>query len=166
MNDNEKIEIENYKKLIHACDNGDIEQVKKYLTKDNVNGLNIEGHIYVNKSPLDTALDSHKYLIVEYLLKNGANPNNYKIAYENYGFGMPIHFAIICEADFFCQEFVAEPILTPIKMLVEYGADINAKNEKGQTPLDIAIDSNHYIAENYLKSIGGKTAKELEKENK
>ena len=58
------------------------------------------------------------------------------------------------------------PTESVVKILVEQGADINAVNDYGLTPLDYAKRSNLSVGEvNYLSSeLGFKTGKELKKE--
>jgi ankyrin repeat protein len=69
--------------------------------------------------------------MAETLLKNKADVN---LAFKNGN--TPLHFA------------VASGNLKIVKLLVEKGANKNAKNNKGQTPFDIAIDND---IKKYLK---------------
>ena len=46
------------------------------------------------------------------------------------------------------------------------GADVNAKNKDGETPLDYAIEFNQTEIANLLRKHGGKTDKELKAEGK
>jgi len=43
-----------------------------------------------------------------------------------------------------------------VQLLIEKGADVNAKNNFGQTPLKIAVVKGKTDVANYLKSVGGK----------
>jgi ankyrin repeat protein len=54
--------------LIEACKDGDLECVKKYLSKDNIEGTE-------SYTPLKGAISLRQYNILEYLLSQGANPN-------------------------------------------------------------------------------------------
>ena len=47
------------------------------------------------------------------------------------------------------------------ELLIEKGADLNAKDEDGGTPLDVAISFNRTEIAALLRVIGGKTGDEL-----
>jgi ankyrin repeat protein len=47
------------------------------------------------------------------------------------------------------------------RFLLENGADINAVNKKGETPLDLAIAAKIDSLSNYMKSKGAKTGNEM-----
>jgi len=51
-------------------------------------------------------------------------------------------------------------------MLIANGADVNAKMNDGQTPLDWAISNDHTETANLLRKHGGKTGEELKAEGK
>ncbi|SVC90659.1 uncharacterized protein METZ01_LOCUS343513, partial [marine metagenome] len=63
--------------------------------------------------------------------------------------GTPLHFAA-----FRGRKEVAE-------LLINEGADVNAKNQAGATPLDKAIEKNRDETVNLLRKHGGKTAEKL-----
>ena len=50
--------------------------------------------------------------------------------------------------------------------LIAKGADVNAKDKNGRTPLDWAVNWNQAETADILRKHGGKTKKELEAENK
>lgn len=83
------------------------------------------------KTPLLISASYGSHLMAETLLKNKADVN---LAFKNGN--APLHFA------------VASGNLNLVKLLVEKGANKNAKNNKGQTPFDIAIDND---IKEYLK---------------
>ena len=53
-----------------------------------------------------------------------------------------------------------------IKLLIAKGADVNAKGNNGETPLDRAILRNDGKTADLLRKHGGKTAEELKAEGK
>ena len=52
------------------------------------------------------------------------------------------------------------------ELLIAKGADVNAKDDGGGTPLDLAIKRNHTETADLLRKHGGKTAEELKAEGK
>ena len=52
------------------------------------------------------------------------------------------------------------------ELLIEKGADVNAKNERSWTPLHIAARSGHEEIADLLRKHGGKTGEELKAEGK
>ena len=52
------------------------------------------------------------------------------------------------------------------ELLIEKGADLNAKDEDGGTPLDVAISFRQTKIADLLRVIGGKTGEELKAEGK
>jgi ankyrin repeat protein len=84
---------------------------------------------YHEFSALDCALLSRYKLnspnqnrLIELLLKNGANPNLQK---SEYGF-TPMHYMCVNDLDYY-------------ELFVQYGADINLKDDNGRTPLEISL---------------------------
>ncbi len=78
---------------------------------------------YEDITPLGLALSENNVKMVEFLLKHGANPNvaylyNSKLTYPIFEFSI---------------NFLRENIL---KLLIQYGADVNILNGKQETPLD------------------------------
>ena len=53
-----------------------------------------------------------------------------------------------------------------VELLIAKGADVNAKDNQGITPLDSAIQFNHPETANLLRKHGGKTGEELKAEGK
>ena len=52
------------------------------------------------------------------------------------------------------------------ELLIAEGANVNAKDSNGKTPLDWAIQSKHSETANLLRKHGGKTGEELKAEQK
>ena len=53
-----------------------------------------------------------------------------------------------------------------VKQHLAAGADVNAKDDVGRTPLDWAISNNHPETADLLRKHGGKTSEELKAEGK
>ncbi|MDP6417398.1 MAG: ankyrin repeat domain-containing protein, partial [Gammaproteobacteria bacterium] len=53
-----------------------------------------------------------------------------------------------------------------VELLIAKGADVNARNNDGETPLDWAIEENHTETADLLRKHGGKTGEELKAEGK
>ena len=51
-------------------------------------------------------------------------------------------------------------------LLIAEGADVNAKDERGKTPLDLAIQVKNPKTADLLRKHGGKTGEELKAEGK
>ena len=52
------------------------------------------------------------------------------------------------------------------ELLIANGADVNAKNEDGETPLDFTKQTKQKAIANLLRKHGGKTVEELKAEGK
>jgi ankyrin repeat protein len=52
------------------------------------------------------------------------------------------------------------------ELLIDKGADVNAKNKGRKTPLDFAIRGNHTETADLLRKHGGNTGEELKAEGK
>jgi ankyrin repeat protein len=52
------------------------------------------------------------------------------------------------------------------ELLIAKGADVNAGDKRGRTPLDWAVGRSHVETANLLRYHGGKTGEELEAEGK
>jgi ankyrin repeat protein len=63
----------------------------------------------------------------------------------------PLEWFINLEEDVLDNGF--ELSTETIDLLYDFGADLNIKNEANQTPLDIAIKRNHYLAEKRLTEL-------------
>ena len=61
---------------------------------------------------------------------------------------------------------VQEGNIQVVKHNIANGADVNAKDEDGETPLDWVIEKNHTEIADLLRKHGGKTGAELKAEGK
>lgn len=119
---------------------------------DNGAKINVESN---GLTPLHYSIEPENYEMVKFLLDNGAS--------VNYGSDCtPLHFA----ASYGCPR-IAE-------LLVQYGADVNAMDHNGETPLYHAINrpGNHPNMKRQkkvikmIKSLGGIVRPSKEEENK
>jgi|GEM_PF-3736640 len=108
-----------YEQIVMACRSGDIEEIERYIK---------DGYEINVREPIDGAtllfyaIMDKKRKVLEFLLKNGANPN-----IGMFNLRTPL-FAAVTVPDF---EMVYK--------LVEYGADVNLIDYKGRTPIFYAI---------------------------
>ncbi len=121
--------------LMLACETGNKELVKLLIEY----GANLNQQDYDGYSALLYVTDNTNNVeIARLLLKAGANPN-----IKGFGGITPLHTAV----------FKGNPEM--VELLIEYGADVNAKDEmKGETPLDLAsgLSSNEKIRSMLLKA--------------
>ena len=80
------------------------------------------------------------------MLEGGADPN-----VRGYGGMTPLHLAVDSEAENALYRYDTEGDVTPpdgrfVRLLVNHGADVMAKDDKGETPLDWAKHRNHTAA--------------------
>lgn len=123
--------------LLHAYSQAGLLEPVKYCLE--VAGLDVNGKDRNGGTPLLWAVQSDKYDVAEYLLGKGAGQEMGWLVY-------PIHDAVD-----YCD-------LKMVKLLVKYGADVNAKDGNGNTPLyhaKVQADRNEEII-NYLIEQGGK----------
>lgn len=94
----------------------DYNEVKKMI-KD---GVNINYTVEDCRYPIELAISNKDTKIVELLLENGAYPDSDKY-YNN----------ILCASCYLQQPSI-------VKLLCDYGADVNARDSRGLTPLMIS----------------------------
>lgn len=80
--------------------------------------------------------NANKIKFLEYLLSNGANPNIEVIRKNK----LPKTTPLMNVCGYLVYDF-SENALTVAELLIKYGADINYKNELGQTPLSTALEN-------------------------
>ncbi|QOR34308.1 ankyrin repeat domain-containing protein [Clostridium sp. 'deep sea'] len=146
--------------FIIACDNENYEIIDLLLN----NGANIECQAEFNFGPYSTSLEIATYnsnlKLMEYLIGKGANYDrclNYAIAGNSLE-ATKYLLAIGANPDVKNDLFI--PILFSVqnnkldfvKVLIDYGADINIQNNQGKTALDIAIENNYHDIIELLKN--------------
>jgi ankyrin repeat protein len=84
------------------------------------------------EAPLHMAVKCGKPRLAERILYNGAG-----VQHQDSDGDLPLHKAVF--STFFADES-GERAIQLIEVLVRYGADVNAKNNSGKTPLDMATE--------------------------
>lgn len=89
--------------------------------------------LYAGDTPLHAAAAAHRPSIVKILLTAGADPN----AAPNRRRSRPLHYA----ADGFpeCPSWDAAPQVATLRLLIDAGADLQARNQNGATALHCAV---------------------------
>ncbi len=112
------------------------------------NGMDINGKHGVGIRPISSAINSDNPKTLEFVIKYGAD--------VNVDFGDPLHEAIDLCIDGMIQNNRKEPCpesLEMLKILLDNGADIELKNEKGERPIDVITAYAHNAESlNRLKS--------------
>jgi ankyrin repeat protein len=116
--------------LFEAAATGQVELATKHLNADptQVNAYSPDGH-----TPLGLAAYFGNPAVVDLLLAHGANPN---AASRNDMRVTPLHSAV--------AHWQADTALTIVKSLLAHGADVNARQQGGYTPLQEAA-ANGYM---------------------
>merc|ERR1712113_303994 len=86
----------------------------------------------IGMRPLHSAVSERKYEIAELLIKNGANVMA-RFSKDNV---TPLHMSVTSEGDDLSGNFL-------LKLLIKYGADVNAKMTNGDVPLHLAARHGH-----------------------
>jgi uncharacterized protein len=132
--------------LAQACFDGDLDTVRSLLAS----GFDINA-MGRNWTPLHAAIENMHADVVKFLLDAGADPNC-----RSHNFH-PIHHAIDIEIDAATQANATqkpEPVFTELLLIA--GADMNAPNSRGQTPLGFAMERWHSRAVEMLRARGAK----------
>ena len=136
INDN----VENIKILLEAGANPNT--IVKRVESDSFDGVIRTKTIYLNALVMSTNNQNTNNLIA--LLEGKANPNQ-----RLHDRTTPLMFAALADSP------------KAIKVLVMYGADVNAEDSKGFTALDTALQFRKYEAARVLKQYGARTNKWL-----
>uniref|UniRef100_A0ABD2XPH1 Ankyrin repeat protein n=1 Tax=Trichogramma kaykai TaxID=54128 RepID=A0ABD2XPH1_9HYME len=122
-----------YTYLHAACMSGNATAVNLLLSQGV--DVNIDSHKY---SPLHIAAQYRHEEIVEILLINGADPNKQDVEKST-----PLHALTrlcICQCTngiTFCDK--RKPVDKIVQLLIKYGANVEARNRDGDSPLDLAV---------------------------
>lgn len=144
---------------IDGIHNSDLSKIKKYINKDNIN-IPIYFNETFSELPLYGALKTGNYEIIKYFLDLGAAPNRIFIENES----NTLHYLILEEKEFWKNLPKKDPDFQIVKLLIEYGADINVLSKEGETPLDYSIGwGGEDQVFKCLRSLGAKTSKEINK---
>lgn len=141
-----------YQKYMQSVMDDNVKIFDKIVDKINIDIIKFnEIEIY----NLLFAIDNESYKIIKYLIDKNVNIN---FLFEDtiYGTQRAIHYEIIRSSDKFNQCFGNNPEIEIINLLIGAGSDINAKNGDEKTPLDIAIDHNHYTGIEILNKLNAK----------
>ncbi|CAG0904570.1 unnamed protein product [Cyprideis torosa] len=91
------------------------------------------------KTPLFVAIENNRHSVVEVLLAHGAEPNIMSRESPLYYGTCPLHHATSAET---------------AELLIAKGTEVNAKDERGKTPLFVAIENNRHSVVDVLLSHG------------
>ncbi|KAK2710168.1 ankyrin-3-like [Artemia franciscana] len=118
-------------------------------------GAEVDSQTKNGITPIHLAAQRGDEKVIEILLKFGANINSI----DMYGRGV-LHFACIrvCDNDMYCEV----GCLMVCTMLLNKGANVNAKQKDGTTPLHIAIQSYHITVTELLLESGANVDSKIE----
>lgn len=154
--------------LVDAADQGDWDEVKRLVVEDTeIDQLDYR----YGKSALHKAVEKNNQEMVEYLLKNGADIN-LNIRANNtalhlaawHGYASLVEYLIANNARMTTNKKGMSPLHMAshrgheevVKVLIDAGADINAKTLAYKTPLSIALKEGHDEVVDLLQQHGGK----------
>ncbi|KAG1652408.1 Tankyrase-1 [Nymphon striatum] len=153
--------------LLEAAKAGDLEVVKKLVTAHShiVNCRDLDGR---HSTPLHFAAGYNRVSVVEFLLQNGADVHAKDKGFLHFRGLVPLHNACsyghyevaellvkygagVDVADLWkftpLHEATAKGKFDIVKLLLKHGADVNKKNRDGNTPLDLAKEGDHDVAD-------------------
>ncbi|KAG2785777.1 hypothetical protein PC129_g16144 [Phytophthora cactorum] len=113
-----------------AASDGDVESVKAFLASGgDVNAKDENGY-----TPLQAAVSYNHMELVVFLLASGAD-----VKLGDNDMDTSLHRCETVEC---------------AKLLLDHGADLNARNSEGQTPYDIAIEDEHKELKTLYENLG------------
>ena len=123
------------------------------------NGANVNSRGKMEKPPLFYAISTGNIEIIEKLLRNGANVND-KYTYRSYE---EVESFDVSSVHIMSKDLQGTPLIDTlyreksmeiIKLLIEYGADVNIGNSHNKTPLVFAVEQNRADHVKYLLEKG------------
>ncbi len=146
--------------LYIAIKRGDIDQIERHIYwKTDINSLNVDGN-----TPLQESAITGRIVIARLLIKNGATVNT-KNKYGKTALQLALENGRTQLAEVLVKKFNADFDATPmlfemikagvsdrdvIGFLADNGADLDALNADGQTPLILAVQSNNRLQAKHL----------------
>ena len=106
--------------IAEAIVNGDVDELRSYLSRRQQRGRINERHPFSGSIPLSVAAAHDRFDIAQFLLRRGADVNG-----TNRDRNTPLHAAA-----FFCREDI-------VQLLLQKGASVTKKNSRGETPIDV-----------------------------
>jgi len=119
-----------YTPLHHAACSGNIEMVEALLNA----GADIESQSHIGMTPLFRAVYNENTEIMKFLLEKGADVHHAGCL------GRSLMHSVVSLSDA-KSKTLAETAIEKIKVLLDYGADINVKDNSGKTPLALVVDT-------------------------
>ncbi|MFN8674206.1 MAG: hypothetical protein U0457_19250 [Candidatus Sericytochromatia bacterium] len=164
------IDFYNYKEyIIETIDTKKLELLVKY-------GADVNKSTNRGWTPLDEAVAMENHLAEDYLKSLGAKHSKvflFSDLYTHFKKNLDIENEEYIDT-FISDDFIELPILhNEIRRTasdncdrfftknIKDGADVNELDYKNRTPLDYAIEKNHFIAQEILRENGGKLSSEL-----
>jgi hypothetical protein len=123
----------------------------KELTKTPRLELRVPHWIYAKDSPLHVAAAGHRVEIAKLLLEAGANPDSA----ENHRRSRPLHYA--ADGYIISELWNEKNQVAMIRLLLKAGAEINAQDKNGATPLHRAVRTRCAAAVKCLLDAGADT---------
>jgi ankyrin repeat protein len=141
MGNNREEEARRRKAFLDSLNKRDLTQAEELLRS----GTDIDAPLNdVGWTALHVAVENYFVDLALLLLEHGADPSR-----RDFSGVTPLHLAIDVEADSASQRAPIEhgkrnvPVRDMTVLLVEHGADCNARTEKGETPMDWAAKWRH-----------------------
>eukprot|EP00644_Phytophthora_capsici_P013486 jgi/Phyca11/115986/e_gw1.29.197.1 len=124
-----------------AASDGDLESVKAFLASGgDANAKDENGY-----TPLQAAVSYNHMELVVFLLAVGAD-----VKLGDNDMDTPLHRCESAEC---------------AKLLLDHGADLNARNAEGQTPYDVAIEDEHEELKSLYENLGAEKSNSIPEED-